>query len=551
MNPKKTIALALVAVLVIAFYIWDKQKVAQEKKLEEESKDFLVAESKDIMKLSIDRNGKKIKAERDGESWKITEPVNWPGDKYAWNSIADNLTSAKIDRTLPDEGETLADQDLEKWGLKPPKLSVAATIRADSKEITFGLGNNPPGGRNSVFATSTEKTGKAFIIPQAIVTSASKELRDLRNRKIMDIRFDDKKITRLEVNNKDLAIAAVKGNGESWQLEKPFVSRIDTAQLRKLVDKLGNDASNIIDDATEGQVQDLGLASDQLASATRYKVFTGDSSQTFYVGKFSLKEKAYVGKREGTDSLFVLAKEFFNDQPKHADELRPKKALSLETWNTETLSATAETQLLYSAAKKDGKWRLVSPESATGERDAIEAVIRAFNDNKIIGFAEGLGSDADLGLDKPRLILKATGKDQSETILFGKEADGKIYAAWAGSPDRFIVDKKLFEAVKKDYLMLVTPAERDRINAAHKAAEPAPAPPAPEGASQPAPATPEAVAPPVPATPEVAAPPVPPPAPASPEPAAPEPPAPAPPAPEGEPAPPVVPPASGSAPGQP
>ena len=514
MNPKKTIVLALVAVAVIAFYMMDKEKVAQEKKAEEESKDFLVAESKDIMKLAIDRNGQKIKAERDGDNWKITEPVNWPGDKFAWNSIADNLTSAKIDRSLPDEGETLTDQDLEKWGLKSPKLSVAAVIRADSKEITFGLGNNPPGGKNSVFATSTDKTGKAFIIPQAIVTSASKELRDLRNRKVMDIRFDDKKITRLEVNNKDLALTASQGAGESWQLEKPFSARIDTAQLRKLVDKLGNDASNIIDGATEGRIQELGLATDQLASATRYKVFTGDSSQTFYVGKFDLKEKAYVGKREGTDSLFVLAKEFFNDQPKHADELRPKKALSLETWNTDTLSATAETQLLYSAAKTDGKWRLVSPESATAERDAIEAVIRAFNDNKIIGFAEGLGSDADLGLDNPRLVLKATGKDQSETILFGKESDGKVYAAWAGSPDRFIVDKKLFEAVKKDFLVMVTPAERDRINSARKAAEPAP--PAPESAVPPASATPEVVVPPAP-----------------------------------EPAPPAVAPASGSAPGQP
>jgi hypothetical protein len=549
MNPKKTIVLAVLAIAIIAIYVYDKEQVTEQKKKEEETKDFFLTESKDIMKIAIDRNGKKISAERDGENWKITEPLSWQGDKYAWNSIADNLASAKIDRTFPDEGETLTDADREKWGVKAPTLNIAATIRAESKEITLGFGNHPPGGSNQVFGQSSERPDNIFIIPQSVVVSASKELRDLRNRKIIDVRFDDKQITRVEVNNKSLAMVAEKGAGDTWQLTQPISARVDNAQLRKLVDKLGNDASNIIDSPSEELLKEVSLASDQLASATRYKVFTGESSQTFYIGNFSVSEKAYVGKREGTDSLFVLAKEFFTDQPKAIDELRPKKALSLETWNTDILTATSEGKLLYSVSKMDGKWRMVSPEDATAERDLVEAIIRAFNDNKIISFAEGAGSDPDLGLDHPSLVLKATGKDATETILFGKENEGKVYAAWSGAPDRFLVDKKLLEAVRKDPLSLLTPAERDRINAKNPPPAPAPAPetapapiapatatepvappPAPPVESAPAPIGPESPAP--PALPQVV------------EPAAPEVPAPAPavlPAATTPPQPPVVP----------
>ncbi|MBV6482754.1 DUF4340 domain-containing protein [bacterium] len=500
MNPKKTILLAVIAGLLIFFFIKDKEKVAEEKKKEAETKDFLVAESKDVMKLAVTRKGQTVKAERDGEEWKITEPVAWPGDKYAWNSIADNLASAQIDRTFPDEGKTLSDADLQNWGLKPAGLKIAATIRTGSREVTFDFGHNPPGGKDKVYALSSEKDGKAFMIPQAIVSSASKELRDLRNRKVLDVRFDDKKITRVEVSKKDLNIVAEKGEGENWNLVEPFKARLDSAQLRKMVDKLGNDASNIIDNVSPEEISKLGLAPDQLASATRYKVFTGQNAQTFYIGAFDLKEKGYVGKREGTDSLFVLAKEFFTDQPKHPDELRPKKALSLETWNTDLLSATAEHQLLYSAVKKDGKWRVVAPQDATGERDAIEAILRAFNDNKILGFADGKGSDADLGLDNPRLILKAAGKDKSEIILFGKEEDGKVYAAWQDAPDRFLVDRKLYDAVRKDVLSLVASSEKERVSAALKAAQPAPA--TSESAAPPpqSPPTEIPAPPPVPAT---------------------------------------------------
>jgi hypothetical protein len=493
MNPKKTIALAVIAIAIIAFYLHDKQTVEKQKKADTESKDLIVVESKDIKKVTVDRGGKKITAERDGENWKILEPIAWPGDKFAWNSIADNLASAKISRTFPDEGETLTDKDRENWGVAKPGMVLTATIKSGTPEQTrepsFSFGHHPPGGDSLVYALSSEKDGKVFILPNTLVSSASKEFRDLRNRKLVDVKFDDtkdaNKVTRLEVTNKDLSFTAERGPDNNWHLTQPSPGRADSTQLRKFIDKLGNDASNILDNVAQDKAQSLGLASDQLASATHYKVFTGTEgqSQTFYLGKFSLEEKAYVGKREGTDSLFVLAKEFFNDQPKHVDELRPKKALSLDTWSTDIVSVTSEGKLLYSVEKQEGKWRLVSPESATAERTAVEAVIRAFDDNKIRGFVDGLNDDKGFGLDKPRLVFHAKGKDKEETILFGNESDGKVFSAWKGDPDRFIFDKKLLDALMKDPLSLVTVSEKERLSPKKQGAA-APAPPSPSAPAQ-------------------------------------------------------------------
>ena len=104
--------------------MWDKDNVAEKKAAEELEKEFVAVESKDVMKLTIDRGGNQVAAERDGEDWRIVDPVEWPGDKFAWKTIADNLASAKINRRFPDEGEDLTDKQLEMWGLAEPQLKL-------------------------------------------------------------------------------------------------------------------------------------------------------------------------------------------------------------------------------------------------------------------------------------------------------------------------------------------------------------------------------------------------------------------------------------------
>jgi hypothetical protein len=410
--------------------------------------------------------------------------VEWAGDKYAWDSVANNLTSANLTRTLPDEGETLSDKDRENWGVANPGLKLAATVRQASKEYSFTFGGHPPGSTGQVYATNSDKEGKVFVIPNSVVTSASKELRDLRNRKLLDVKFDDPQMSGIEVHTQGLSILAKKGADSTWQITEPTPARADSTMLRKFVDKLANDATDIRDNVSEDELRSLGLASDQLASATRYKVLTGSegTSQSFFVGAFSMQDKGYVGRREGTNSLFVLAKEFFTDQPKTLEDLRPKKALSLETWNTDAISATAEENLAYSLEKKSGQWRMGIPHDATAERTVVEGLVRAFNDNKIRNFVAQPGTDEELGLVKPSFVFKAVAKDKTETVLFGKEEDGMVYAAWQGAPDRFRVEKKLLDALKKDPLDLLTAAERDRLKPKEQ-----PAPASSEAAPAPAP----------------------------------------------------------------
>lgn len=463
MSTTKTIVLLVVAIAVVLFYMKDKVNVAEKKAAEELKKEFVAQESEDVMKLAIDREGQQVTAERDGEDWKLVDPVEWPGDKFAWNAIADNLTSAKINRQFPDEGEELTDKQREMWGVADPQLKLTATVRDESKEITLEFGNNPPNSKSSVYAISSEKEDKVFIIPQSVVTSCSKELHDLRDLTIFDIDFNT--VTQFEVSNKSIVFVAKKDASGKWVLPDHDGIRAAGENVSTYVSKMNLKAFKILDNVPAERVQELGLADDQLASATRHRAVTADgSSHLFHVGAFLEDDEAYVGKREGTDSLFVIKKYFFESVKETIEEMRPSKAVPLQKYNTDIIRATADGEPLYAIEKIDYNWRMGFPHDATAERDNVDALLTAFNDNKISSFLESASSDADLGLDNPQLIVHVEGDDKSETVLFGnRDGAGSVYTAWVGYPDRFLLDQEILDKLKKDPLDLLTSDERKKI----------------------------------------------------------------------------------------
>lgn len=475
MSPKKTLVLLVVAIALVLFLIMDKEKVSEEKAAEERAKEFTTVEADDVMELAIERGGETIAAKREGEEWTITSPVDWPADKFAWDTVADNLADAEILRKFPSEGKTIEESDLESWGLVPEPLKLTAKIREGSEELVFRFGTKPPDSTSSVYATTSKAEEEVYIIPQATVFSASKDLLSLRNKKLVELRFDADDVKRMEVSNKNLSFVAEMKGKDDWVLASHGGIRADVAHLRTFGLKLNLDADNILDNVDEELLRKAGLADDQLDSATQFKVVTGAEGTTkvFYVGKYVDEHVAYLGKREGKDSLFVLKDPFFEGVKEKIDDLRPVKAISLETYNTDLITANANDQTKYALEKEDFKWRMTSPHSATAERDSVDALIRAFNDHKIASYLKDASSDAELGLENPALVFTAKGEDKSDTVRFGDpDGLGNIYAAWEGYPDRFLVDQDLLNALLKGPLDLLIPAERDRISPPEEKSEP-------------------------------------------------------------------------------
>jgi len=465
MNPKVTVLLAVVAAVLVWFLVFDKEKVAEEKKQAELDSHFVNFEADDVMKLTVTRHGKPVTAERRGDTWHITEPFEWPGDKYAWGAIAHSLTTCDLRGTYPEEGETITPEDMKNWGLADPPLKIAATIREESREYQFTFGNNPLGSVSSCYATKSSAIDKVFAVEVTIKGNADKDLNDLRDRGMLPVKFGNH-VTRIEVSNQDLAFVAERQPNKNWLLVKPSPGRAVEAELKKLVEKLNKSASTVIDDPGEEKLREVGLADDQLESASRYAITTSKgTTQTFYVGQLSLADQGYVGRNSDSSSLFVIPKEFFSDQPTTVGKLRPTKASYLETWNTDIVSATSEGSPLFKLEKPEFGWVMTYPHSATAERDAVNSIITAFKDHHIMRYIDSASSDSQLGLDPPRLVVEIAAEGTGEKVMFGKAIDeDRIYAGLMDAPDRFIVKRALYDEVFKQPSDLLTEEELERLD---------------------------------------------------------------------------------------
>ncbi len=475
-NCKTTLAFLVIAIVIVAFYLQDVEKVEQEKEIEKEKEELILAEKDDVMALSLERPGMEtISAVKEGENWTLTEPISWPADKFAWDPIATSLSSAKIKRTFPDEGETLTEEDYKKWGLDPAGLTVKATVREGSAEYSFGFGNTVPSSDSSVYGTSSDLEDKVMVVPKSVIVNASKDLHHLREKKYLNVHFERDSPTRIEVSNKDLQVVIEKGEGESWALLSPTKGKADVTTFRKFVEKLGLESIKLIDEVDDAKLSKAGLADDQLDSATTYKIGFGEegTTKTFYVGKFDPLEGGHLGRREGTRNLFVIDEEFFKDQPTTLDSLRPKRAISIQKWTANVVSATSNGEHLFDLSKEDFKWRMTSPHSATAERDTVDNMVDVFNDFLITSYVSNASTDVELGLEIPVLTLTVAGDDVRETLHFGDhDGIGGIYAGWEGLPDRFVLDQAVLEKVLLSPLDVLTPAERNRVAPPEESSEP-------------------------------------------------------------------------------
>lgn len=87
-----------------------------------------------------DKDGKQVRAERDGTTWKLTAPVADPGDTARISSLADQLTQLQATRII-----TPTSQDLAPFGLTTPTYDIQL-LKGTMPLAELKLGTKNPDG---------------------------------------------------------------------------------------------------------------------------------------------------------------------------------------------------------------------------------------------------------------------------------------------------------------------------------------------------------------------------------------------------------------------
>ncbi len=178
-----------------------------------------------------------------GGVWKMVSPVKAEVDALVVDALTSQLQQAKFKATLE---ESPSDEELVKYGLKPPQFSVEATAGSHTVKLEGGIENTFDG---SVYMRRDEKPA-VYSAEGGVRWALAKSPFDLRRKEPMA--FEETALKTLEVTAKNNSYRLERNAADkSWQLTKPMNTQADATIIAGLLGSLRSErALSFIDGET-------------------------------------------------------------------------------------------------------------------------------------------------------------------------------------------------------------------------------------------------------------------------------------------------------------
>lgn len=200
---------------------------------------LLNASEYDLTSLKItNENGSFELGKKDAE-WVITAPISTEAEASEVSSLIGDLTSAKATDTVSETAD-----DLPKYGLDKPKISVAVKTTSGDKGIQIGAKVEE---QYYAKTTGSSQNGQIVKIESALYDKLNAKLATIRSKQFIKLKRED--LTRYEIKNEHGKLVAT-AKDDKWIVVEPADKKDKEAQPFKLFTPFESRASEILDKAT-------------------------------------------------------------------------------------------------------------------------------------------------------------------------------------------------------------------------------------------------------------------------------------------------------------
>ncbi|MBN2029028.1 DUF4340 domain-containing protein [bacterium] len=177
-------------------------------------------ETDQVRQLAMTRKGdKKIVIQKEGNNWKVVEPIVAYGDLQVINGIIDQINGAHV-RSFEDEEP----QDLSQYGLNPPDYDVTLTIGVEGlvKQLIVGKEKET----NRFYAKDTARL-PVFTVDNLLVDELKHTLFEMRNKRIA--LFKELDVFTVEFHNRgEPHFICQRDTADGWQVVFPVQTEAKT-----------------------------------------------------------------------------------------------------------------------------------------------------------------------------------------------------------------------------------------------------------------------------------------------------------------------------------
>ncbi len=225
-NPRATIALFVVTLLVVGGLFYLRQTVPASRDRAEMHRYALVFPPEDIDEIEIVRGNDTVNLQRDASGWRITAPIE---DRASPETVDRLLTTARFlevrDRIAGKDSALMADS-----GLRNPRFRILLRGRGDFR-LDLGADTMLPG---QIFAR-TGDDNSILRVPATIVELVTAPAASFRDPRLTDLVADD--IEKFTVRRADGEMTLRRERGR-WLIEKPVRTEADPRAVRAFLEPL-------------------------------------------------------------------------------------------------------------------------------------------------------------------------------------------------------------------------------------------------------------------------------------------------------------------------
>ncbi len=410
-------------------------------------------EEDSIQKVIVTRPDKDpIELQRgEDDEWAFGEPLTIPADQFSVNSMVSSLASMDSDRVVEENVVNWEPYGLTGQGT----LQVEAEVEND-KTYRVIFGSDTPTG-SGVYAR-LEGDPRLFTAYSYVKTGFEKEPFDLRDKRLLFV--DDDKISRVVLKAAGGTIEFGKTGDSAWHILKPQPLRADNFTVGDLVRSLRN--AEMMSVFEEGE-ESSGKYDFSKPSATAEIVDEG-GTHTLTVAK-GKDEEYYAKSSDLPGGVYEVSSTMAGGLDKKLEDFRNKKLFDFGFREISKLELRdGDTRVVVE--KKEDKWRLTSGDDRELDSGKVQAAIDKLRNLTATSFTSDDESDlGKYGLSSPAIEAKVAPTEGSgdEVVISSPEED-QVYAARAGQPSTYEVEKSAVEAIQqaiKDLLEQEEPEDEE------------------------------------------------------------------------------------------
>ena len=428
MKIRQLIAAAIVLAALTATLYWSNRR----QPIEEAAKaaasapvKILAFQKDDISKLEIKRKrGEFLDFSKTGSgSWKITSPISLIGDADSISTILYAISPLETDRVIEEKAG-----DLKRYGLAEPAVEASATGK-DGKPQKLLVGDDVPTGGSAYAMLAGDP--RVFLISSSAKTNFDKGLKDLRDKRLLPVDFNN--ISKIEIVSPKLNLAFSSNNGQ-WLLQAPKDVRGDTSKLEGVVEKL-----RLATMDPSAPDTDMKKAASSFSSGTpvaTVKATDASGSQELQVRK---SKDDYYAKTTAMEGAFKVTKELGEAIHKDLDDFREKRLFDFAESNPEKIEIHSGSKS-YFLTRNGEDWWSDGKKMDTVSIDSLLRAIRMLSATKFV--SSGFSSTA------ATLIATSNGGKRVEKVEISKAGTGYM-AKRENEPLLYELDAKAFEDLQK------------------------------------------------------------------------------------------------------